>query len=226
MSKIVVSKDGPYLVSGSVPLSIQIIMPNKEGYSWTWKKGKEFDTKSACRLCRCGHSKNKPFCDDTHKEINFVGTETATRTPYAKQAKNYNGPALTLSDAEVLCSSARFCDAQGTIWFLIRGTDDSNVRDLVIHEGIHCPSGRLVLHDNKTGKEVDSKSEPSIEVVEDPVAGCSGPLWIRGGIAIESEDGTPYEQRNRVTLCRCGYSRNKPFCDGSHIRFGFNDGLV
>ncbi|HET8688843.1 MAG TPA: CDGSH iron-sulfur domain-containing protein [Methanosarcina sp.] len=40
---------------------------------------------------------------------------------------------------------------------------------------------------------------------------------MRGGIPIESADGKQYEIRNRVTLCRCGKSRNKPFCDGSHV---------
>jgi CDGSH-type Zn-finger protein len=39
---------------------------------------------------------------------------------------------------------------------------------------------------------------------------------VRGGITIESADGVPYEVRNRVTLCRCGRSDNKPFCDASH----------
>jgi CDGSH-type Zn-finger protein len=63
-------------------------------------------------------------------------------------------------------------------------------------------------------------------VVEDPALGCSGPLWVRGGITVESEDGARYEKRNRVTLCRCGASSNKPFCNGSHASIKFDDGLV
>ena len=51
----------------------------------------------------------------------------------------------------------------------------------------------------------------------------SGPLWVRGGVPVVSADGTPYEIRNRVTLCRCGASQNKPFCDGSHASIGFTD---
>jgi CDGSH-type Zn-finger protein len=57
------------------------------------------------------------------------------------------------------------------------------------------------------------------------VAICrDGPLLVRGGIPVESEDGRPYEVRNRVTLCRCGHSRNKPFCDGTHDQIGFREG--
>ena len=63
-------------------------------------------------------------------------------------------------------------------------------------------------------------------MVEDPALGCSGPLWVRGGVRIESENGAPYEARNRVTLCRCGESVNKPFCNGSHASMRFRDGLV
>ncbi len=82
------------------------------------------------------------------------------------------------------------------------------------------------MHDKKTGKEIEHKLPPSIGVVEDPALGCSGPLWIRGGIRIESVNGTPYEVRNRVTLCRCGVSSDKPFCNGNHASIKFRDGLV
>ena len=38
---------------------------------------------------------------------------------------------------------------------------------------------------------------------------------------IEGADGEAYEARNRVTLCRCGASNNKPFCDGKHVEINF-----
>jgi len=79
----------------------------------------------------------------------------------------------------------------------------------------NCPAGRLVLRD-KHGQPIEPKLEPSIGVVFDPITNNIGPLWVRGGIPIEAADGTVYEIRNRVTLCRCGVSTNKPFCDGKH----------
>jgi CDGSH-type Zn-finger protein len=224
--RIIVSKDGPYVVSGNIPLSMQIITPNDAGASWDWKQGKTFDTKSEYELCRCGRSKTKPFCDDTHKKIRFHGKETASRTPFARQSVTLDGPTLTLSDAEQLCAFARFCDPGGKIWGLVRQSDNPEARELAIREANHCPAGRLVLRDKKTGNEIEHKLPPSIGVVEDPTFGCSGPLWVRGGVRIESENGIPYEVRNRVTLCRCGASNNMPFCNGSHASIRFRDGLV
>ncbi len=226
VQKIVIAEDGPYIVSGSVPLAVQVITPNEEGLSWDWVKGKSFPSTATYKLCRCGRSKTKPFCDGTHAAIGFDGEETASRVPVARQSETYDGPTMTLSDAEELCAFARFCDPGGKIWSLIEATDDPGVGELVIREAMHCPAGRLVLHDKKTHKDLEEPLPPSIGVVEDPALGCSGPLWVRGGITIESADGTRYETRNRVTLCRCGASVNKPFCNGSHASIKFNDGLV
>ncbi len=64
---------------------------------------------------------------------------------------------------------------------------------------------------------VEPSLEKSIAVINDPgVVDDVPPLWVRGGIPIYSADGKLYEIRNRVTLCRCGKSTNKPFCDSSH----------
>jgi CDGSH-type Zn-finger protein len=225
-TRIVVSKDGPYVVSGEVPLSLQSIIPNKEGFSWDWKEGKSFKTEPEYHLCRCGQSRSKPFCDGTHEKVRFEGKETAPRTPYAEQAETIEGPGLDLRDAESLCAFARFCDPAGKIWALIEKTDDPKARELAIREASHCPGGRLVVSDPKTGKEIEPVLPPSIGLVEDPALGCSGPLWVRGGIPIESENGKAHEVRNRVTLCRCGASSNKPFCDGSHASLKWSDGLL
>ncbi len=224
--KVVVSKNGPYVVSGKVPLAIQVIRPNEGGFSWNWEETRTFDTPEEYDLCRCGHSKNKPFCDGSHARVGFDGTETATRQPYARQAEAIEGPTLVLQDAEELCAFARFCDPGGKIWSLIGRTNESAARKLAIREGMSCPGGRLVLRDRETGTAIEPDLPPSIGVVEDPALGCSGPLWVRGGIRVESPDGKAHEIRNRVALCRCGASVNKPFCNGSHASIKFNDGLV
>jgi CDGSH-type Zn-finger protein len=145
--KIVVTENGPYVVSGDVPVSIQVITPNPEGFSWDWTEGRSFDVESSYALCRCGQSSNKPFCDNTHKTAEFNGQETASRIPYTRQADVFDGPTLTLSDAQDLCAFARFCDAGGKIWSLIEQTNAPDARALVIREASHCPAGRLVVRD-------------------------------------------------------------------------------
>jgi CDGSH-type Zn-finger protein len=225
MAKIVVSENGPYVVSGKVPIHLQTIVPNSEGLSWEWKEGREFKAPATYALCRCGHSKNKPFCDGSHVRVGFDGKETATRQPYERQAESIEGPGRVLLDAEELCAFARFCDVGGKIWSLVDQTDDPATRNLVDREAAHCPGGRLVVLDGKGRKPLEPTLPPSIGIVEDPPTQCSGPLWVRGGIRIESANGTPYEIRNRVALCRCGASVNKPFCNGSHASIRFQDGL-
>jgi CDGSH-type Zn-finger protein len=218
---VTIAENGPYLVSGSLPLSTEVIGTNRVGDSVKWKPGAKFPAKASYALCRCGHSAGKPFCDGSHSKAGFDGTETASREPYGKQAKLMEGPAMSLTDAEGLCAFARFCDPKGRVWNLVNRTDDPEARAVFVQEACDCPSGRLVAWDNATGKAVEPKFEASIALTEDPEKNCSGPVWLRGGVQVVGADGFRYEVRNRVTLCRCGASQNKPFCDGQHAAVGF-----
>lgn len=224
--QITISKDGPYVVSGSVPLAIQKIGADERGASTGWVEGKTLPTASQYALCRCGESKNKPFCDGTHSKVGFDGTETASHAPVVQQANLLPGPTMRLLDAEDLCAFARFCDPHGRVWNQVGRTDDPHVRKQFIRQVGDCPSGRLIAVDNETGEAVEPRLPQSIGLIEDPVQECSGPLWVRGGIALIGADGRAYELRNRMTLCRCGRSENKPFCNGSHAAAPkFVDGL-
>ncbi|MGH8305769.1 MAG: CDGSH iron-sulfur domain-containing protein, partial [Steroidobacteraceae bacterium] len=214
--RVVVSKNGPYLVSGAVPLARQTIVADAEGGSERWQEGHAFPAHESYALCRCGHSKNKPFCDGTHRQIGFDGTEIASRAAYRDQAQLTEGPAVALTDAQSLCASARFCDPNGTVWSQVERSDDASVRAMFVRQVNNCPSGRLVAWEKSTGKPLEHALPVSIGVIEDPAEQVSGPLWLRGAIPVTSADGFAYEVRNRVTLCRCGASKNKPFCDGSH----------
>ncbi len=221
--RVVVTKNGPYLVSGAVPLARQTIVADREGGSEEWRESHAFPPQESYALCRCGHSQTKPFCDGTHKKIGFDGTETASRQPYREQAQLTEGPALSLTDAEALCAFARFCDPHGQVWAQVERTDEAEVRATFVRQVNNCPSGRLVAWDRATGKPIEHHLAVSIGVIEDPPEGVSGPLWLRGGIPVIAADGFAYEVRNRVTLCRCGASKHKPFCDGTHAAIKFRD---
>jgi CDGSH-type Zn-finger protein len=215
-AQIDIAKDGPYLFKGGLPLSEQRIVTNAKGDSLEYAEGKKYPAQPQYVLCRCGQSGHKPFCDGTHAKVHFDGAETASRAPYLKQAKTTKGPTMTLTDADSLCASARFCDPKGGIWDLVKHSDTAEARRLVKHQAGHCPSGRLVAWDRKTGKPIEPKFEPSLGLIEDTAKKVSGPIWVRGGIRVVSAEGKAYEIRNRLTLCRCGKSANKPFCDAAH----------
>lgn len=214
--KIKVKYNGPYVVTGGVPLVDLTMETDEQGLSVRWKEGKQYPVQERYELCRCGKSKNKPFCDDAHHDFPFDGTETASHEPVIAQAEPVTtGPELELIDIPVLCSSARFCDRAGGAWDNTRASDDPEAKKTAIELVGSCPAGRLLLR-GKDGQLIEPKFEPSIGAVFDPIIKDIGPLWVRGGLAIESADGYVYEIRNRVTLCRCGVSTNKPFCDGKH----------
>jgi CDGSH-type Zn-finger protein len=220
---IKVSKNGPYLVSGGPPLDKTIIVCDEQGDPAEWKKGKKYPNHDCYALCRCGGSNKKPYCDGTHAKEGFDGTETAGRKKYSEQAEKIHGPDLVLHDAESFCAVGRFCHRKGGTWNLTEKSNDPDCKETAIQQACDCPSGRLVACD-KSEKPIEPEFKQSISLIEDPLKKVSGPIWVKGGIQVESADGTKYEIRNRVTLCRCAKSSNKPFCDGEHNKSGFNDG--
>lgn len=223
---IKITSDGPYLVYGNPPIDQEIIIPNEEGSSWIYRKGKHFDNAAnPTALCRCGLSNHKPFCDGAHVHADWDPEETSSKRPLLEDAEEYEGPTMILADNEKYCALARFCDAYGQIWNLVKTAQTEEERELVKHEAGHCPAGRLVLWDKETQKVFEPPFEPSIGIIEDPGIKVSGPIWVKGGIRIESADGSNYEIRNRVTLCRCGQSSNKPFCDTTHASIHFEDNI-
>jgi CDGSH-type Zn-finger protein len=222
-AKVQVTRDGPYQVFGNLPLAKAIISTNEKGESVRWEQGQPYPAQGHYALCRCGASVSKPFCDGSHATVGFNGTETARRQPYLEQSEVMRGPALSLTDAQRLCAFARFCDRHGRVWNLVGRTDTPTAQAHFVRETGNCPSGRLVAWDNETGESIEPKREPSIALIEDPARGCSGPVWLRGWVPVIGDDGFRYEVRNRVTLCRCGRSENKPFCDGTHASVKFND---
>jgi CDGSH-type Zn-finger protein len=156
--------------------------------------------------------------------VGFDGTETATFGPYVEECEYFEGPRVDLRDQKELCADARFCHRSGTVWHRIDEDDDESA-EVVVRESELCPSGRYTAVDKATGQPHEPDYSPCIGLVQDPQMGVSGPIWVKGGIEVLSAEGRAYEVRNRVTLCRCGNSSNKPFCDGSHIAGSFHDHL-
>lgn len=221
--KIKITKNGPYVVTGNVPLNKLVIKTGLGGAPDRYEETEKYPAKEEYHLCRCGKTKTPPFCDNSHEVTHFNGQETAKNIPYKDMAKKIEGPKVDLLDAIELCSSAKFCERGKGTWQAVEESNFEENKELAVQTSCDCPSGRLVALE-KDGTPIEPEFKPSISVLEDQCAFVSGPIWVKGGIEIEGEDGTIYEKRNRVTLCRCGKSQNKPFCDTRHVGSHFNDG--
>lgn len=216
--KIRIAENGPYIVRGVPELAGRQAMESVHGEPLAWEPtegaAEAPENPDRYALCRCGHSSTKPYCDGTHATVGFEGTLTADRAPGASRRAVLEGDGITLTDDTALCADAGFCGNRITnVWDMVEKANDPEVRDALERMAKFCPSGRLEV--SRGGAPIELEFTPSIAPVP------NGPLWVRGGIAVEATDGFVYEVRNRVTLCRCGESQNKPFCDGAHKSANF-----
>jgi CDGSH-type Zn-finger protein len=171
-------------------------------------------------LCRCGGSKNKPFCDGTHGTNGFTDQNVADRRQ--NRRVNYVGKRLTIHDNRAICAHAGFCtDSLETVfrshqepWI---DPDGASV-EKIIETIKRCPSGAL-SYSLENVEPRDQDRPPMVTVTND------GPYAVTGGIELV---GVPFGEgasTEHYTLCRCGASKNKPFCDGSHWQVGFRDAV-
>ena len=108
--RITVEKNGPYVVQGHVPLVRKTQVVSEHGEPLTWQKGETLPAGETYRLCRCGQSGNKPFCDDTHLRCGFDGTETAEINTTAERRVIYKGgTGIVVRRDYALCMEAGFC---------------------------------------------------------------------------------------------------------------------
>jgi len=216
--RIQILENGPYAVDGEIPIKEVTILEDETGASLDYIEEKSLELQSNRRfLCRCGRTKAMPTCDGTHMRIGFDGTETDNRKSFDEEAIYKEGPLYNYLDNEKLCSVARFCHLGKGFWAAQMNTENESDRECIEQTGCKCTSGRLVLVD-KDGTKIEPYLPQEIFLIDDKPIGHLGPLYVRGWIQVVGADGFEYELRNRVTLCRCGESKNKPFCDAAHIR--------
>lgn len=220
--RIEVTLNGPYEVFGGLPLTPVTIVETPYGEPIDFRRGEPFATGERYALCRCGRSATKPFCDASHERVGFDGTETADRTPRSERARLIRWHDVAFTDDQPLCTHAGYCGNRTTdVWTMVRSSDDPEVRGTLERMVGLCPSGRLIMEPRP---DDDPPGPAPGEIPPEILLEADGPIWVRGDVAILAADGSTWERRERVALCRCGRSANKPFCNGTHDEVGFRDG--
>ena len=200
--EIRVSKNGPLVVEGLEGILGQ--------------KGETLASSERVALCRCGKSRSKPFCDGAHAKVGFQDKKLTGRLP--DHVDNYPGKKITIHDNRGICSHAGFCTDRLKEVFRMGiepwiDPDGAGVEKIVEIVRM-CPSGAL-SYTIEEERHTAFETNPALKLDED------GPITVKGGIRLVDVDKGQGASDEHYALCRCGGSKNKPFCDGTHWYINF-----
>jgi CDGSH-type Zn-finger protein len=206
--------DGPYLVT-NIPALVDHL-------------GTAARPAPQLALCRCGASAAKPACDGTCHVNGFSDAKDAERV--SDRRDTYHGQQVTIFDNRGICQHSGYCSDRLAAVFRTDAepfvAPSGGRMDEIIRAVRDCPSGALSYalggHEARGYVDWDHDRPPAIEVTAD------GPYRVTGAIGLTGADGTatPHAQgasAEHYALCRCGHSRNKPFCSGMHWYVNFRD---
>jgi hypothetical protein len=139
-------------------------------------------------------------------------------------AANRLNPEVVLQGAQLVTIASMVAAGLGVtvIPAMMADTADSDVRAHVMALIDRCPSGSYTYAVDPDSEDIEPDLPAAIAVTTEE-SELAGALWVTGGIPIIRSDGQPLQTRNRVTLCRCGRSRTKPLCDGTHREVNFTE---
>jgi CDGSH-type Zn-finger protein len=220
--KILPLPNGPYyLINDMEPKVVE----NLKNF-----KGEPLSTTVGIALCRCGKSNSKSFCDGTHSIIGFssqnvnLNENDTNKLTIKNKRRDYVGKEITIHDNRKICSHAKECVNNLPSVFKLGSkpwidSDGSKIQD-IINTVRKCPSGALSYSiDGIEYRDPKEQRDPILTVLK------NGPYYITGGIDLIGENIEFGEgaSKEHYTLCRCGTSENKPFCDGTHRTINFKD---
>ena len=206
--------DGPlYLIKSQVPEQVENLQNSRK---------EPISKIVSVALCRCGGSKDKPFCDGTHRSLG-LSSEYKNTPQTVDRRKDYVGEGITVHDNRRICSHSAEClrNLESVFrlgekpWINPDGASIESVFETVKK----CPSGALSYSVDGIEHRDQKDRTPVVIVTKD------GPYHIEGGIELLGVNNwAEGASKEHYTLCRCGASSNKPFCDGSHFQIRFKDG--
>jgi len=155
-------------------------------------------------LCRCGQSSNPPFCDGTHNKAGFVGDSPDAPS---KELRVWEGKTIRTFFNPNACMHAAYCKPLKTLREAELAGDTAAAAEIarVVQS---CPSGAL-SYESTTVEAPVATEHADIDIIE------GGEVRIQCAFEINT-DLLERQTADRVTLCRCGLSKNKPWCDGRH----------
>ena len=200
--------NGPYLVK-----DLEVLQDAHRG---------RLEAKPVIALCRCGGSANKPFCDGTHQKNGFSGARLADAR--ADRCESYPASNITIHDNRSICAHSGICTDTLASVFKYKSEPwidpEGATAQAIIATVRRCPSGALSYSSLERGDGLEGQAqtrEPSITVM------LNGPYAVVGGVQLLEQSRAQGASTEHYTLCRCGASKNKPFCDGTHASIGFRD---
>jgi len=205
---ISMKEDGPLLVAN--------------GPGLTDAHGDVSEPKPMMALCRCGASANKPYCDGSHSKVGF--SSASDHSKLRNNAVTYSGVAdgvdVTISYTPVLCTHAAQCQARAASVFNPREKPwiqpDGGKLDEILDVMAACPSGALRVSVGNRPEQHLTTGDVSISI--EP----NGPYHVTN-VVLDAPFNGVGASKAKYSLCRCGLSKNKPFCDGSHYDAKWTD---
>ena len=136
--------------------------------------------------------------------------------------REYEGAEITVAWDAGRCIHAAECvhglptvfDSKARPWITPDGAAADAVRQVVAR----CPTGALYIPGESGPGQLDAHPGGQPARIE---VSAEGPLYVQGRVTVVDHEGNEVIQDTRLALCRCGASKRKPFCDGSHAEIGF-----
>ena len=184
--------------------------------------GSEIVTGEVAALCRCGKSQKKPYCDGSHTAAGFTSApdHSNIRNNKIQYTGVVDGHKVTISYTPVLCSHAGECSRLAKSIFNPSKTpwitpENGSLEDVTSVLGA-CPSGALRVSIGEQSPHHLISADVDIKIEE------HGPYRVKN-VPLEAEFNGVGASHAKYVLCRCGHSKNKPFCDGTHYDVKWRD---